>query len=289
MQQGGTCAQIPAHSLRSSYGAVVMYLAHWQLERAPFTAGVDLAAFYEGAPQTEALARLRFLVRQRRQFGVLLGERGGGKSLTAAVFHEECRAAGRTTLQLNLAGLSPSELLWHAAAQLAIGPRPGESTAVAFRRLTDWALARPADAPPVVLLADDADQAGPDTLGQLARLSRAAGRPWLTTVLAATPARAGRLGEALLDAVDLRIDLDPWDDDDAAGYVQFALLEAGCDRPLFDEEALSVLHALSGGNPRRINRLADYALLGAAADGLEHVDAGTVEAAHDALGWSATA
>ena len=266
-----------------------MYLTHWHLERPPFTAGVDPAAYYEGAPQVEALARLRFLVGQRRQFAVLLGERGSGKSLSLAVFAEECRAAGRIVAPLNLAALAPGELLWQIASGLAIGPRAGEDSSRAFRRLADWARSRPADAPPVVLLADDADQAGPDVLAQLVRLSRAAGRPWLSSVLVATPARVKRLGDALLEAVDLRIDLEPWDDDDAAGYVQFALLEAGCDRPLFDDEAISVLHALSGGNPRRINRLADYALLGAAAEGLEQVDAGTVEAAHDALGWTAAA
>lgn len=266
-----------------------MYLAHWNLQQAPFAAGVDPAAFYEGAPQVEALARLRFLAVQRRQFGVLLGVRGVGKSLLAAVFAEQCRAAGRTVLELNLAALSANELLWNVAAQLAIGPRPGQDAATAFRRVVDWAQSRPDDQPPVLLLADDADQAGPDVLAQLARLSRATHDPWLTTVLTATPARASRLGEALLESVDLRIDLEPWDEDDAAGYVQFALLEAGCERPVFHEEALSVLHVLSGGNPRRINRLADYALLGAAAEGLDQVDAGTVEAAHDALGWTAAA
>ena len=144
---------------------------------------------------------------------------------------------------------------------------------------------------PVVLLADDADQAGADVVAQLMRLARLApnDQPWLVTTLAATRQRAGRLGENLLEAIDLRIDLEPWDDDDAAGYIQFALLEAGCERPAFDDEALSVLHALSSGNPRRVNRLADYSLLGAAAAGLETVDAATVEAAHDALGWSAAA
>jgi general secretion pathway protein A len=89
----------------------------------------------------------------------------------------------------------------------------------------------------------------------------------------------------LLDAVDLRIDLEPWSEGETVGYVQHALVEAGCDRPIFGDEALSALFHLSDGVPRRVNRLADQALLGAAAEGLEQVTAAIVESAHDAVGW----
>jgi type II secretory pathway predicted ATPase ExeA len=99
---------------------------------------------------------------------------------------------------------------------------------------------------------------------------------------------AGRLGDELLEAADLRIDLEPWSEADAVGYVQHALVEAGADRPIFEDEALAALYALSDGIPRRVIRLADHALLGAAGDGQDMVDAAMVEAAHDALSWTAT-
>jgi general secretion pathway protein A len=111
---------------------------------------------------------------------------------------------------------------------------------------------------------------------------------WLTLVLIATPRGTQRLGEELLEAFDLRIDLEPWTEADMIGYLQHALIEAGGDRPIFDDEALSALHGLTGGIPRKVNRLADHALLGAAAEGCEMVDAAMVEAAHDALSWTAT-
>jgi hypothetical protein len=38
-----------------------------------------------------------------------------------------------------------------------------------------------------------------------------------------------------------------------------------------------------------VNRLADHALLAAAAEVLEQVNAGAVEAAHDAINWLVTA
>jgi type II secretory pathway predicted ATPase ExeA len=83
--------------------------------------------------------------------------------------------------------------------------------------------------------------------------------------------------------MDLQIRLEPWEESDTIAYLQMALLDAGCERPIFDDHALTVLHTLSAGVPREVNRLADYSLNGAASDGCETIDAGVVEAAYDAI------
>jgi general secretion pathway protein A len=43
--------------------------------------------------------------------------------------------------------------------------------------------------------------------------------------------------------------------------VQQCLQLAGAERPLFSDDALTALHDVSGGIPRRINRIGDMALL----------------------------
>ncbi len=58
---------------------------------------------------------------------------------------------------------------------------------------------------------------------------------------------------------------------------------------MFDDEALSALFHLTDGVPRQVNRLADHALLGAAAEGQDAVDAGMLELAHESLAWTAPA
>ena len=75
-----------------------------------------------------------------------------------------------------------------------------------------------------------------------------------------------------------------------------ALLTADVTRELISRTRYNVIAdpdqadaTLSGGVPRHVNRLADHALLAAAAAGLEVVDAATIEQAHDALSWLATA
>jgi type II secretory pathway predicted ATPase ExeA len=180
--------------------------------------------------------------------------------------------------------------LWQTAAQWSLGPRPADEAPALFRRLADFAATTRLQPGGAVLILDDADQAGPDVKTQLLRLLALGGnRPWLTLVLTTTPSGVSRLGEELLDAVDLRLDLDPWTEAETVGYVQHALVEAGCDQPVFADEALTALFHLTDGVPRQVNRLADHALVATAADGLDLVNALVVESAHDALGWMAPA
>jgi len=134
-----------------------------------------------------------------------------------------------------------------------------------------------------VLLLDDTDQAGADVLTQIARLTRiepAAGAA-LTLILSADPAHTHRLGSHLLELVDLAIALEAWEEVDTIGYLQLALVEAGSQRPLFEESALAELHRLAAGVPRRVNRLADIALLAGSSSGLETIDAATVQTVHE--------
>ena len=106
-------------------------------------------------------------------------------------------------------------------------------------------------------------------------------------VLAANLHEAPRLGLALLDAIDMRIEVDPWEESETVGYVQHALFDAGRDEPLFAQDALTSLHALSGGVPRRVNRIAERALILAAVEGTEGVTSQEIAEAANAIGCSA--
>jgi general secretion pathway protein A len=263
-----------------------MYLAHWGLERSPFADGAGEPLFYEGDSQVEALARLRFVVRDGRRSAVICGGRGMGKSCVARLFAQECRREGRRVASISLAGLSARETLWQIAAQWAIGPHPTEDAVAMFRRVAAALEGLRWQPNGAVVLLDDADLAGPDVRSYVQRLVHVGGDgSRMSLVLSASTESLERLGADLLDAVDMRIELEPWSESECVGYVQHALLDAGSDRPAFDDEALAALARLSGGVPRRLNRLADHTLLAAAVEQLDAATAATVEAAHEALGW----
>ena len=89
----------------------------------------------------------------------------------------------------------------------------------------------------------------------------------LTVVLALDPRRLPRLGRRVVDLVDLRIELEPWESADTWAYLQTILAKAGADPAVFEPSAAERLHELSGGIPRQITHLAELSLLaGAGAD-----------------------
>ena len=244
-------------------------------EKSPFSGGLEPRLFFEGAAHREALARMRFL-RANRQLGLIFGEPGTGKSLVLKMFENECRRQGCSVASVNLLGLSTCEFCGQVASQLGATVRLEDPQPRLFRQLSDRVVANQLQGVPTVVLVDDVHQAGSDLSAQLARLSQldAAGPSPLTIVLATRAGESAWLGEPLLELVDLRIDLEPWDELDTTGYLQLAQVEAGRQRPLFDDAALSEIHRLTAGVPRRVNRLADYALLAGA--GSETIDAETV-------------
>ncbi len=267
-----------------------MYHTYWGLDRPPFFTGTETPQFYEGASQREALARLRFVVDHRRRLGLLQGGSGFGKSMLLDVFSNEYRQKNYTVAQVDLLGISSREFFWQVSTGLHAAVRVDDDPIRLFRQLVDRIQENRLQGVATVLLLDNADQAGADLLTQLQRLVHLGSlEGWFTVVVAVNRAQSSQLGDRLLDRVDLRVDLQPWDELDTTGYVQHALVEAGSVRPLFDEGAIREIHHLAEGNPRRVNRLADYALLIGSNSGRETIDSATVNTAGEAIGQSCLA
>jgi general secretion pathway protein A len=264
-------------------------LTYWGLEWWPFRGTVTETQFYPTTVHNEALARIEYLVESRRRLGALLGEPGVGKSLVLKVAAAQLARRGSLVVVVDTLGASTREVLWQIACGLRTSPREDADASWLWRQIGDRVAENRMQQTATVVLVDDAGQAGPDLVTQftrLARLDTTAAARW-TLVLAAEQPQAARWSEALKTAVDLRIELGPWAAEDTIGYVQTSLVDAGRIEPAFDEEALRTLHELSAGVPRQVARLADYALLAAAAAQAETVTAATVEAAYDEIAWPA--
>jgi general secretion pathway protein A len=262
-----------------------MHATHWGLEKSPFPTGNAEPVFYAGLPQQEATARLRFLVHNQRRLGLMLGEAGWGKSFLFAYFAEEAHREGWHVAKLNLLGQTVREFYWQLAVAWRANPRSTDDLARLSRRIEERFGQNHVEDEQLVLLLDDADQAGADVLTQLVRLVQlpAARTGRLTIALAANPTQVQRWGQRLLDLVDLRIDLEPWDEEDTTAYLQLALVAAGAEQPIFADMALDEIHRLTGGVPRLVTRLADYALVAGSSAGAELIDESIVAAAYEAI------
>ena len=256
-----------------------MYLSHWGLQESPFRSCLDPQFFYHSPTHEEALARLHFLVEQRRRVGLLMGVAGSGKSLLLEVFAEQLRRAGFPVAKVNLLGLEPAETLCLLGAGLELNLDPSETVARLWRLVTDRVTEYRYQQFDTIVLLDDADRAGSQALDLVARLAQYDPSPAsrLTIVLAGQRTRISRIGDRLLDLAELRIDVAPWEQPETEAFLSSSLAQAGRESSVFADPAVTRLHELSRGIPRRITQLADLALVAAAGEELQQIDAEVVE------------
>jgi general secretion pathway protein A len=262
-----------------------MYPSHWGLTASPFRNCLDPRYFYQSPTHEEALARLSFLVEQHRRLGLLMGPEGSGKSLLLEVFADTLRRGGLPTAKVNLLGIEPAEMLAQVAIDFGLNPDRGDSTAALWRLVADRLLQYRYQQLEATILLDDADQAARPVLAQVARLAQHDPSPEsrLTLVLVGQQQQMGRIGPRLLGLAELRIDIQPWEQADTENYLNAALAQAGCREAVFSPPALARLQELSQGIPRRVNQLADLALLAGAGAELQQLGAEVIDSAYHEL------
>jgi len=263
-----------------------MYQAHWGLDQSPFQTRLDPRFFYQSPTHDEALARLYFLVEQGRRLGLLMGAQGSGKSLLLEVFADQMRKSGSPVARLSLLGVDAAEFLWALAGELGLHPDRDLPLHALWRLLIDRIVEYRYQQMKTIILLDDADRAAPEVLTQVARLAQVdlSTDSQLTIVVAGRPEKIGRLGDSLLERAELRIDLDLWQPGDTEDFVRTSLAQAGRREPVFAPSAITRLHELAQGIPRRISQLADLALLAGAGQNLDRIDVETVESVYHELG-----
>lgn len=263
-----------------------MDYSYWRLKESPFRFGVDTKGFFLSGIHEEALARLEFLVEQQRRLGLLVGPAGTGKSLLLEVFAGKIRRAGRLVVHVSAAGAKTQELLWDLLFALGRTPKPEVSIGILWRQLFDRLREARLVQVPVVILWDDVEAASEEGRQVIARLLGYTSRSEaaLTVVLSGRPEILSQLDSRLLDRVDLRIELASWELSETEQYLQEALTRAGRSEPIFTSEATVRLYELAQGIPRQIAQLAELALLAGAVQGIEQIDADTVEGVYQELG-----
>jgi len=256
-----------------------MYQSHWGLQETPFRSCLDPRLFYHSPTHEEALARLHFLVKERRRVGLLMGVSGSGKSLLLEVFAEQLRQSGLPVAKVNLLGLEPAEMLCLLGTGLELNLDPSRTVARLWRSVSDRLIEYRYEQLDTIILLDDADRAAAPVLDLATRLAQHDHSPAarLTIVLAGQRERMSRIGDRLLELAELRIDLDPWERADTEAFLSSSLAQAGRQSSVFADPAVARLHELSRGIPRRVSRLADLALVAAAGEELQQIDAEVVE------------
>ena len=259
-----------------------MYVQFFGLQQAPFSIAPDPRYLFMSERHREALAHLLYGVAGGGGFVLLSGEIGAGKTTICRCFLEQVPAGCQVAYIFN-PRLTAHELLQSVCEEFGIAvPAPvagGEASAKAcIAALNAHLLAAHAQGRHCVLIIDEAQNLAPEVLEQLRLLTNLETheRKLLQIMLIGQPELRSMLAgpglEQLAQRVIARYHLGPLSAGETAAYLAHRLAVAGRHGASpFDAAALRRIQQISGGLPRRINLLADRALLGAFAEGRAQV------------------
>ncbi len=253
------------------------YWKYWQFSSAPFS-GEQAQPLFRGATVEEAIARIEFLITNRRSLGSLLGPSGVGKSsvLRYCGNHPPVTAEVPSiqTLRISLMGMAGGELLSTLASRLT-GSRLTVDGTEAWKALCDYFRAATREETQTVLLLDDAESSSAAAEADLNRLLSMSFP--LTTIFAVETQMASAVSRSLFERTELQVELPGWEVIQTAEFLAWTCQRLGRQEPIFTDGAIERLQQLSHGIPRRIVQLADLALVAGAVGQMDFIDQDCIE------------
>ena len=248
-----------------------MYLNHFGLDEPPFRITPHTDFFFGGANRGATLEALLYAITHDEGIVKVSGEVGSGKTMLCRVLMERLPGQVRTILLSN-PSLSRDEIIYAIAEELEVRP-PSERMSALLIKLQEHLVRLYGENQRVVLLIDEAHAMPQETLEQIRLLSNieSSHSKLLQIVLFGQPELDEHLNlphmRQLKERITHSFRLEPMLRADIDDYLDFRLRAAGYRGPkLFAPEAVRRIVKASEGLTRRVNILADKALLAAFAD-----------------------
>ena len=249
-----------------------LYLDHFGLAKPPFQITPDLGFFFSGGRRGDILSALLHVAQHEEGIMTLVAEVGSGKTMLARLVLSRLPST-ICTIYLANPSFSRDEILGAIGRELGLTNLP-TSTEARLAALHQELLSRHSGGQRVLLVIDEAHAMPPESLEEVRLLSNleTEQHKLLNIMLFGQPELDETLGDRRMrqvrDRVIHRFELTPLTADDVAAYVDHRLRAAGWrGGTLFAPAAMALLIKASGGRARRINLLADKALLAAYALG----------------------
>jgi type II secretory pathway predicted ATPase ExeA len=265
---------------------VISAYRHFGLNAPPFEGRPDPRFFYRAPSHAEALATLQFAVQAGKACTVVLGESGSGKTLLGRML-VQCIGPRTGVLWIHGIGQPAGDTQATVCLPGSLADAPGFGTQrIEEASLAGWIRTHLPRSPATVLMVDNADglreHSWNDLLAVVTREIRTP-KP-VSVVLLGLPSLINTLAQPGLVRLRRRIfrtcHLSRLAARDVGRYIRHRVAAAGsqADTPIFNDDAVELVHRLSGGNPALINQICDNAMVDAFGDERTRVDAAHIVA-----------
>lgn len=249
-----------------------MYNEHFGLKGAPFKITPDPRLFYAGGKRGEVLQALVYAITSGEGIIKVVGEVGVGKTMLCRML--EVKLPGNVeTVYLANPSLSPEDILQAIGLEMGLEIAEQENRLKTLQRIQEHLVAKHARNEHVVVLVEEAQSMPNATLEEIRLLSNleTGQNKLLQIVLFGQPELNDKLSDPSIRQLRERIThsftLEPFNPEEVREYVDFRLRQMGYrGRDAFQQGAYRRIAKASMGLTRRVNILADKALLAAYAD-----------------------
>ena len=245
-----------------------MYEAYWKLSQKPFVQRVTAGRMYRSQTQQAARLRLKYCIDNGLGLSLVIGQAGTGKTSLLKSFSV---AEYNPVIHIVFPLLETDELLRMIASDLRSELSPSAlatmTTDAILTSIRNSLRQNSLAGQHTLICIDDAhqltDQAILHVVQPLMNLCDVDEQASLALILAGQPVLSSRLRKhaQISDRVAVTAALHGFTQAETIDYVRNSLAAVGATEPIFTDRAVSRLFEVTGGIPRRVNRLADMALL----------------------------
>ncbi|MDA8164304.1 MAG: AAA family ATPase [Desulfobacteraceae bacterium] len=242
-----------------------MYLDYYSLKHKPFQINTDPRFLWLGEKHREALATLKYGIRDNKGFLLLTGEIGTGKT---TLINALLSSMEENVVVATMSDPALSRLEFFQYIATAFGIQEPVASKVDFLLHFSRFLQQTADSgKKVLLIIDEAQRLTHELLEEIRLLSNIenqqakllniffVGQTELNQVL------EDPRNKALRQRISVNYHIPTLTEAEVGDYIRHRLLVAGSRRPLFTGDAVHQAHLFSAGFPRLVNIICDRALL----------------------------
>lgn len=262
-----------------------MYYEHFGLSQAPFRITPDTQLFYSGGDRGDILAALVHAISAGEGITKVVGEVGSGKTMLCRMLEVSLPETVEIVYLVN-PSIAPEHILHAIAFEMGLGAGVNESRYEVLKRLQEHLLAKHMNGRQIVVFIEEAQSMPLETLEEIRLLSNLETQKHklLQVVLFGQPELDAKLSaphvRQIKERITNRFYLSPLGPREVRDYLEFRLRLAGYRGPgVFAADTVRAFMRASHGVMRRLNILADKAMLAAYAEGEHAVSAQHVNAA----------